>query len=168
MFRLGVSACLLGETVRYDGSDRLSAAVTALADQFEMVPLCPEVAIGLGVPRPTIGVYQTEHGLRIHRNDDPEFDVTEDLVAYGRIQADQFLCGFILKSRSPSCGIEDTPIMDADGGAVTHGAGGFVIGLRGTDPELPMISDERLLDDDARSQFLEQVQAYARKRQFIE
>jgi uncharacterized protein YbbK (DUF523 family) len=168
MFRLGVSACLLGETVRYDGSDRLSVAVTTLADQFELVPLCPEVAIGLGVPRPTIGVFQTDNGLRVHRNDDPEFDVTEDLEAYGRIQADQFLCGFILKSRSPSCGIEDTPIMDSDGETVAQGGGGFVIGLRAADPELPMISDERLLDDNARSQFLDQVLAYARKRQFLE
>jgi uncharacterized protein YbbK (DUF523 family) len=133
-----------------------------------MVPLCPEVAIGLGVPRPTIGVYQTANGLRIHRNDDPDFDVTEDLVAYGRIQADQFLCGFILKSRSPSCGIEDTPIMDTHGKIVTQGAGGFVIGLRGTDPELPMISDEQLLDDNDRNHFLEQVLAYAGKRQFLE
>lgn len=168
MFRLGVSACLLGESVRYDGSDRLTAAVTVLADQFDLVPLCPEVAIGLGVPRPTLGVYQSENGLRIHRNDDPGFDVTEDLDAYGRIQADQFLCGFILKSRSPSCGIEDTPIMNPDGSTLTRGAGGFVLGLRAADPELPMISDELLLDDDARTQFLEQVLAYASKRQFLE
>jgi uncharacterized protein YbbK (DUF523 family) len=158
---IAVSACLLGEKVRYDGADKKMDSVLALASEFDLVALCPEVAIGLGIPRPTIGLFLINDQIHIRRHDDPGFDVTEQLHAYGQHQASQHYCGLILKARSPSCGIDDALILDAQGQPVGRGQGGFVKGLLSERSKLPMINEEQLGNAAMRQAFIKSVLAYA-------
>lgn len=158
---IAVSACLLGEKVRYDGTHKKTDSVLALASDFNLVKLCPEVAIGLGIPRPTIGLFLINDEIHIRRHDDPDFDVTEQLHAYGQQQASQNYCGLILKARSPSCGIDDALILDTQGQPVGTSQGGFVKGLLSKQSKLPLINEEQLGNAAMRQAFIESVHAYA-------
>ena len=107
--RLGISGCLLGQKVRYDGNHQRDSYITlTLRKYFEFVPVCPEVAIGLGVPRPPIRLVGNPAAPRAVGVADPTLDVTRKLTVYGQRMARTLddISGYILKSRSPSCGME--------------------------------------------------------------
>ena len=115
--RLAISSCLLGQEVRYDGGHKRDAyLVGTLGRYFEFVPVCPEVAIGLGVPRAPIRLVGRPGTARAVGRQDPSLDVTAKLAAYGRKmgRALDDVSGYVLKSRSPSCGIERVPVYDGD------------------------------------------------------
>jgi uncharacterized protein YbbK (DUF523 family) len=160
---LAVSACLLGEKVRYDGQDKRNFCVLSLASDFELIGICPETAIGLGVPRPTIGLYEVEGSIYIRRNDDPAVDVTQALYAYGCRQASLGYSGFVLKARSPSCGIDDAELRDSRGHIIGRGQGGFVHGLLSTLGNAPVIDEEHLQDESQRQAFIAAVRVYAKQ-----
>jgi len=164
--RIAVSACLTGEKVRYDGDDRLSRAVLELDEQFELIPVCPEVAIGLGVPRQTIGLYQEGDAIRIRQHEAPFLDVTDELFEFGLSQAGQFFCGFILKARSPSCGIDDAELRNEHGQVIGTGTGGFIRGISAAGADLPMINEEDLRETDKLQAFIADVQAFANNQGF--
>ena len=99
--RIGVSSCLIGERVRYDGDHKRDAFIAdTLGAAFELVPVCPEVAVGMGVPRPPIRLVGDTLQPRALGVDDPGLDVTAPLVAYGRRMA---LSTFISKIRWYNC-----------------------------------------------------------------
>ncbi len=155
-----VSACLLGEPVRYDGGHKRHAwLVERLLPEITMVAVCPEVGIGLGVPRPPIQLVESETGVRARGVEDPGLDVTDTLNAYGRQQAHDWLCGAILKSRSPSCGLGTTPLFDADGHETGLGSGLFAASLQAALPGLPCIDEAGLDDPEQRERWLEAVRA---------
>ncbi|MGN2392788.1 DUF523 domain-containing protein, partial [Pelomicrobium sp. G1] len=107
--RIGISSCLLGAEVRFDGGHKRDAYLTeTLARYFEFVPVCPEVAIGLGVPRETIRLVRCPQGIRAVGARDPSQDFTDRLETYGRRMAAELkgLCGYVFKRASPSCGME--------------------------------------------------------------
>jgi len=111
--RVGISACLLGEKVRYDGGHKRADFCTeVLSGYFQFVPLCPEVAIGLGVPRPTIRLVQQGSDIRV-QSADGALDVTEPLKAYGLKKSAELtdLSGYIFCAKSPSCGMERVPLL---------------------------------------------------------
>lgn len=120
--RVAVSACLSGERVRYDGASRYLPALAWLERHLHLVPICPEVGAGLSVPRPPVQLVARSAGslpLAVGR-DDPTLDVTDALARFGHdslveLNAAGPLCGYLLKSRSPSCGLGSTPLFDADG-----------------------------------------------------
>ena len=102
--RVGVSACLLGAKVRFDGGHKRNRYVDeVLRDYFEFVPLCPEVAVGLGTPRQPIRLLGTADSPRVVGTREPQIDVTDALSGYGRSVAQQHgdLCGMIVKQGSP-------------------------------------------------------------------
>lgn len=113
------SACLLGEPVRYDGGHREQASIgDHLAPWLQLQAICPEVGIGLGVPRPTLKVVDSEFGQRVVHVDNPHHDVSAELLDY----ADSYmrklgrfwpLTAYIFKARSPSCGVGSTLINPA-------------------------------------------------------
>jgi uncharacterized protein YbbK (DUF523 family) len=108
IIRIGISSCLLGQNVRYDGTHKLNAAIVEfLGPRVEFVPFCPEVAIGLGIPRPPIQLVDTEGEVRAQGVEDFTLDPTMRLREYGRQIAQQLssISGFIFKARSPSCGV---------------------------------------------------------------
>ncbi|MBL7250863.1 DUF523 domain-containing protein [Alloalcanivorax marinus] len=138
---IGVSACLMGEPVRHDGDHRRHALVhDQLAALVRVTPVCPEVSIGLPVPRPPIQVVELNNQRRVRGVADPDQDFTEALSEQaGRLPGP--LSGFVLKSRSPSCGLGTTPVHDARGSARGLGDGAFANALAARHPRLPMAND---------------------------
>lgn len=119
-----VSACLLGEACRYDGASRAHAGVIDFLRDKTVIPFCPEAPV-LGTPRGRISVIETKtQGLRVRRDTDGE-DVTDALIG----QSEQLLTSHpdadmvILKSKSPSCGLGTTPILDETGKVIRKGDG---------------------------------------------
>ena len=159
--RVLVSRCLLGEAVRYDGTDRRCTALAGLADRCELLPVCPEAEAGLGVPRPPVQWMRLPDGDRLRGRDLPELDVTETLATFCRqfVNALPVIHGAVLKARSPSCGIGDVPLFDEKGEALRYIDGLFVQVLRERFPALPMIDEAGMEDDALRERFLASVRA---------
>jgi uncharacterized protein YbgA (DUF1722 family)/uncharacterized protein YbbK (DUF523 family) len=160
-----VSACLLGQAVRYDGGHKRDGFVAdVLAEHFELVAVCPEVAIGLGVPRAPIRLIQTAAGVRVRGVRDPELDVTGALDGEAaRVHRELLdLCGYVLKKNSPSCGMERVKAYTETGMPHGRASGAFAAGLMARAPLLPVEEEGRLNDAVLRENFVERVFAYAR------
>lgn len=164
--RLAVSSCLLGFNVRYDGAHRRDTYIKDTLGRYaELVPLCPEVAIGLGVPRSPIHLVGPARAPRAVGVDNPMLDVTARLAAYARRTTDELtdISGYIFKSRSPSCGLTDTPVR---GGRRTA-AGIYAGAWRARRPLLPVIDEVHLGEAGARDAFFERVFCYHRWQQLL-
>lgn len=165
VIRIGISACLLGNPVRFNGGHKESRLCSeTLARHFDFVPICPEVAIGLGTPREPIrlvGDPANPHAVGIAH---PEQDVSEALTTYGTQVADELddISGYILMQKSPSCGMERVKVYQANGHPVAGGGSGlFARALMQARPDLPVEEDGRLNDPVLRENFLTRVFAYA-------
>ena len=154
---VAVSKCLLGEPVRYDGQHMRQAwLVEELAEYIDILPVCPEVAAGLGVPRPPVQLVNTPDGVKAKGVDDPILDVTELIQSYSEdfLPELERLSAVILKSRSPSCGIESTPLYNVQGEILKTTSGLFAEAIKRHKPDL-LVVDEQLLSDAAeRDRFL--------------
>ncbi len=162
--RIGVSTCLLGERVRYDGEQKLDRVVRdILGAIFQLVPVCPEFELGLGVPREPIGLFGDPARPRLVGLDSGT-DLTERMEAWCKAKVEQLaaagLHGFVLKARSPSCGVRGVMVAAEDGGEVP-GSGLFALALAALLPELPTEEDEALHDPELREDFIQRVQRYA-------
>lgn len=161
--RIAVSACLLGESVRYDGGHKRFAFVAEqLAAQCELIAICPEVGVGLGVPRPPIQLCREGGEIRARGVVDSGRDFTAVLSAYARqqIQLWPAIDGYVFKSRSPSCGLHDVPIVPEG-----EGVGVYAAEWVRCHPLLPMVDEQALHDEASQRYFLERVAAYRRLRQ---
>ena len=164
---LGVSACLAGEKVRYNGDHKRSGFVVNNLDQFfHLKPVCPEVAIGLGVPREPIRLVGDGDNYRVVGTDHPENDFTEQLEEYGQQVArslERNISGYILMQKSPSCGMERVKIYHLNGNpAGASGPGRFARALMETSPLLPVEEEGRLHDPVLRDNFFVRVFAWHR------
>ena len=162
--RIGVSSCLLGEKVRYDGNHKLNRLITeVLSEHFEFIPFCPEVAIGLGVPRPVIRLQMMSRRPRAVLQNGDNRDITGELAQLGHQVAGKYteLGGYILKSNSPSCGMERVKIHDDNGISAATGSGIYAGALMSALPLLPVEEEGRLGDPDLRENFLERVFIYS-------
>ena len=168
---LGISACLGGENVRYDGvALRHDWIVGTLARHVRLVPLCPEVAIGMGVPREPIRLVQHGNAVRAEGVRDSRLDVTAPLAAYGVRMAETHaaLCGYLFKARSPSCGPAGVPLFRA-GSALPGADGGGVYAAQwqALRPELPVEEEGALGDPERWDRFVEGVFALHRWRTWM-
>ena len=166
--RVGISSCLLGATVRYDGGHKRDAFINGtLSRCFEFVPLCPEVAIGLGTPRPPIRLVRTDGGIRVQGRDDPNRDVTDALRDFARSTAARLageISGYIFKRASPSCGMERVKVHGENGMPAGQGAGAYAGALMAALPLLPCEEEGRLGAPDLRENFIERVFVFDRWR----
>lgn len=117
MIKIGVSACLLGQNVRYDGKNKF-ANLDKYFDPtvYELTPICPEVEMGMSIPRPSIQMRIIDGETRLVQVNNQELDYTDQLSEWfetHKHRIEQFQ-GFILKSKSPSCGNQTTPHFDED------------------------------------------------------
>jgi len=163
--RLGVSACLLGRKVRYDGADRLSPVlVDALGPFVEWVAVCPEVEAGLGVPREPMHLAGDPGDPRLVTNVTGS-DVTGRLARWTRGRLDllegEGICGFVLKENSPSCGPRRV-VVAGPGGRKEKGRGVFAAAFVERFPHLPVAGDEALLDPAARRRFVGMIRRASR------
>lgn len=166
---LGISSCLLGEAVRFDGGHKLDSYITGtLGDYFEFLPLCPEVAIGLPIPRPPIHLVRQADGIHVVGVKDPSFDVTDKLHAYGRKMAKSIgISGFILKRASPSCGMERVKVFAPGGRSIDTASGAFAEAFMRQQPLLPVEEEGRLGDPSLRENFIMRVFVYHRWQQLF-
>ncbi|GAA3534249.1 DUF523 and DUF1722 domain-containing protein [Zobellella aerophila] len=160
--QIGISGCLLGQGVRFDGGHKRSDFCTGeLARLVDFVPVCPEMAIGLGSPRPSIRLVQRDADILAITSRGR--DVSEPLRDYGRQQAGQLghLSGYILCAKSPSCGMERVRVYHASGGgSEKSGVGVYAAELMRGQPLLPVEEDGRLNDPLIRENFITRVYAY--------
>ncbi|HEV8631749.1 MAG TPA: DUF523 and DUF1722 domain-containing protein [Thermoanaerobaculia bacterium] len=164
--RLGISACLLGERVRYDGGDKRAPLLCdVIACGVQWVPICPEVEIGLGTPRPPMVLLRSERGARLWTPDSGT-DHTRPMRAWARERvselAEQQVAGYVLKSRSPSCGLRGVPLHDAQGPTLASGRGLFAAALTRALPLLPVAEEHELEDPAMLTQFLRRAFFYRR------
>jgi uncharacterized protein YbgA (DUF1722 family)/uncharacterized protein YbbK (DUF523 family) len=159
--RLGVSSCLMGEKVRFDGGHaRDLFVVETLGQWFEFVPVCPEMEIGMGSPRPTVRLVSGDQGLRLVARSTGE-DFTERMLAFserrvGELQR-QDLDGFVLKKSSPSCGMERISVYQNHMPGRRDERGLFAAALMRRWPGLPVEEEGRLNDPRLRENFIERV-----------
>jgi len=168
VLRLAVSACLCGQKVRYDGTDKQHPFVTGeLCHRVELIPVCPEVEIGMGVPRPPIRVVEKDGELHAVGVADTSLDVTRKLNRFGHSMAQQLadIDGCIFKARSPSCGVSSTPVPRH--GGWKRGAGLFAARILHYLPLLPVVEETALDTPQGQLNFIQRVEAYARWRCFV-
>ena len=169
--RVGVSSCLLGEQVRFDsGHKRDSFVADGLARYFELIPVCPEVAIGLGIPREPIRLEGDADHFRVVGTRNKALDVTDELAAYGRKMAGELagISGYILKSKSPSCGMERVKVYNPAGGPATKsGVGAYAREIMAANPMLPVEEEGRLNDPVLRENFIARIYAYRRWQDLV-
>jgi uncharacterized protein YbgA (DUF1722 family)/uncharacterized protein YbbK (DUF523 family) len=182
--RIGVSACLLGEPVRFDGGHKRDPfLVETFGPHVEWVPMCPEMEAGLGTPRETMrlmlrGRPDRQRGetygpdrvaLLIHKTG---VDVTTLMQRYSERKVgslvDERLNGFILKKDSPSCGMERVKVYPETGPSERAGRGVFAEALIARLPNLPVEEEGRLNDPQLRENFVERVFAHQRLRQLFD
>jgi uncharacterized protein YbgA (DUF1722 family)/uncharacterized protein YbbK (DUF523 family) len=169
--RLGISTCLLGENVRYDGGHKLDRFLTDTLGQYvEYVPVCPEVECGLPIPRESM-----------HLEGDPESprlvtlrtkqDMTEQMVRWAEKRVVELekegLCGFIFKSDSPSSGMERVRVYNEKGMPVKKGVGMFARIFMEHFPLLPVEDEGRLHDPGLRENFIERIFTLKRWREVL-
>ena len=170
--RIGVSACLMGEKVRYDGQHkRDSYIVDTLSRWFELIPVCPEFELGLSVPRESMRLEGDPAAPRLVTNKTRK-DLTDSMQAWCRkrvtaLEAEN-LCGFIFKSKSPSSGMERVKVYPAGGGmAVKKGTGLFARAFMDHFPNLPVEEEGRLHDAGLRENFIERLFTLKRWREML-
>ncbi len=164
--KVGISACLLGHEVRYDGGHKRDRFLTELlSPHVEFVALCPETGIGLGTPRPPIRLVGEPDRPLLVGVQDQSLDLTEKMVDYAKSQLKTLppLCGYVLKKDSPSCGMERVKVYAASGnGAVRKGSGIFARILMAHHPLLPVEEEGRLNDAVLRENFVNRIYVYQR------
>jgi uncharacterized protein YbgA (DUF1722 family)/uncharacterized protein YbbK (DUF523 family) len=164
--RIGISTCLLGEKVRYDGGHKRDRFLTdTLGPYVEWVPVCPEVEMGMGIPREPIRLVRRDDGVRLVGSKTGT-DHTRAMHEFARRRAAQLaklgLCGYVLKKDSPSCGMERVALHHADGHATRNARGLFAEELLRQMPNLPAEEEGRLNDPRLRENWIERVFAYRR------
>jgi uncharacterized protein YbgA (DUF1722 family)/uncharacterized protein YbbK (DUF523 family) len=169
--RVGISACLLGQEVRFDGGHKRDRYITdTLGQFFEWVPVCPEVELGLGTPRETLRL--------VGEPEDPRLvffktggDITDGMQAWAGSRLESLaranLSGYILKSDSPSCGMERVRVYRSSGVPSKDGVGIFARALMDRLPLLPVEEEGRLHDLGLRENFVERVFCYRRWRALV-
>ncbi len=156
---VGISGCLLGELVRYDGAHKYHSYIErTLGQYFQFRSFCPEVAARLGTPRPAVQLREIDQQIRVVGVKDHSLDVSEALTQVGDQQRDWLndLCGYILKKDSPSCGMERVKVYRNDIPA-RNGVGVFAAYLQHNFPTLPLEEEGRLGDPGLRENFIQRV-----------
>ncbi len=166
--RIGVSSCLLGQKVRFDGGHKRDAFLVDTFGQFvEWVPVCPEAEVGMGIPREPIRLQRAGASVRL-LGVKSATDHTEAMARWSARRAEALaredLDGYILKKDSPSCGMERVKVYDANGAPARTGRGLFAEALIARLPLLPVEEEGRLSDPRLRDNFVERVFAYRRLR----
>jgi len=159
--RLGISACLLGRTVRYDGGHRRDPLlIETLGQCVDWVPVCPEVECGLDVPREAMSLVGRPESPRLVTIE-TAIDHTDRMLRWARkrvveLEAEH-LCGFVFKSRSPSCGVARVSLCDENGSRGETGVGLFARVFTEHFPQLPVEDEKRLHDPAVRENFLRRI-----------
>ena len=163
---IGMSSCLLGQAVRYDGSDKNQPdLLAALSEHFQFQAYCPEMAIGLGVPREPIHLVERNGQIRCVGTQTTSLDVTDALqqLAQQHYAQHQQLSGYIFKRGSPSCGSRKVKLIKNQQLQRTA-VGLYAEKLMASFPQLPVADEDQLQQAEQREQFIAAVYAYHRSK----
>ena len=164
--KIGISGCLIGEKVRYDGGHkRNSMIVDSLAPVATLIPICPEVELGMGVPRPPLALVKDMSGdVRMITRDGGNHDFTYRMeqfavqICIGRLCG---ISGYIFKARSPSCGVGDVPVHNVCGDVVLENSFGlYARSIHQIMPNLPITDEKRLATPADIDHFVERAFVY--------
>jgi uncharacterized protein YbbK (DUF523 family) len=170
--RVGISRCLLGDAVRYDGGHKHDALlVSTLGALVEWIPVCPEVEAGMGTPREAIDLVESDDGVPAGQarvrllgvRSRTDWTETVTTFAAARVATLADLDGYVLKSDSPSCGLHGVRVYGS-GGVARVGRGLFAEALVQMLPGLPVEEETRLRDVAVRDEFIQRVRAHQRLR----
>ena len=166
--RIGISQCLLGDNVRYDGAHkRDSFLIETLGPHVEWVPVCPEVELGLGTPREAMRLAGDPRAPRLVTITSGT-DHTDAMERFSQQRVRELealnLSGYVFKARSPSCGIAQVPIFNSQGMETQDGVGLFAQAFMAHFPLMPIEDEDRLHDPQAVQSFLERALAYRQSR----
>jgi uncharacterized protein YbgA (DUF1722 family)/uncharacterized protein YbbK (DUF523 family) len=169
--KLGISSCLLGERVRWNGTHKLDRFLTDTLGKFvEYVPVCPEVECGFDVPREPLRQVGDPDSPRLITSRTKQ-DHTDRMVQWAHKRVVELekgdLCGFIFKSRSPSSGMERVKVYNEKGIPVRKGVGIFARVFMEHFPLLPVEEDGRLHDPKLRENFIERIFTFKRWREAL-
>jgi uncharacterized protein YbgA (DUF1722 family)/uncharacterized protein YbbK (DUF523 family) len=169
--RIGISRCLLGDPVRFDGGHKRDPYVMeVLGKFFQWVSVCPGVEIGMGTPRESIQLVQLPDGTHL-RGTRSQQDLTQQMKEYSAEKVDELksegLHGYIFKKDSPSCGVFRVRIYNDQGNVSTKGSGMFAAAFIGANPLIPVEEEGRLNDLAIRENFVDRVFCYYRWTQFL-
>lgn len=159
--KLGISACLLGHNVRYDGGHKLDRYIRDTLGQYiDFLPICPEVECGLGIPREAMRLVGDPDSPRLITVRTGR-DMTQQMLAWASKRLEELksqgLCGFIFKSGSPSSGMERVKVYTPQGMPSQKGVGLFAKAFMEKFPLLPVEEDGRLHDPKLRENFIERI-----------
>lgn len=168
VIKIGISTCLLGEKVRYDGGHKHDRYITdTLGSYFTFLPVCPEVECGLPVPREAMRLTGDPDAPRLITIRS-KLDYTERMLGWAQKRVKELesedLCGFIFKGGSPSSGMERVKVYDAKGSPAKKGRGLFARAFMERFPRIPVEEDGRLHDPGLRENFIERIFALKRWR----
>ena len=170
--RIGVSRCLLGEEVRYDGGHKRDQFLTDVLGRYvEWVPICPEVEAGIGTPREAMRLVGTpQHPRLVTIKSGTDHTRALETMATNRIEElkELDLSGYVLKKGSPSCGIERVRIYNEQGVPSRNGVGLFARAFIEQFPLIPIEEEGRLCDSTLRENFIERVFCYHRWQDLIQ
>jgi len=143
---VAVSSCLLGQAVRYDGKDKYTRLIAEELKKYcRLVAVCPEVEIGLGVPREKIQLTQVGQTIRVLKQNDQNIDLTDSLKIFAAQFAKQYvLAGLVLQDRSPSCGVENTQVYSQQGELIGVSSGVFAATMLELQPDIVIIQASQL------------------------
>ena len=169
--RVGISQCLLGDNVRYDGGHKHdSVLIETLGRHVEWVPVCPEVEVGLGTPREPMHLVGDPQAPRLVTLN-TGVDHTDAMHRFAQKRVRELealnLSGFVFKGASPSCGIKGVALFNAQGMETHDGVGLFARAFMEHFTEMPVEEESRLHDPQALKNFLERVFAYRRSRNSV-
>jgi uncharacterized protein YbgA (DUF1722 family)/uncharacterized protein YbbK (DUF523 family) len=168
--KLGISSCLLGEKVRYDGKHKLDHFLTdTLGEYIDWLPVCPEVESGLPVPRKAmhlVGDPEAPRLMTIQSGVDHTGRMRQWANRKIKVLASEDLCGFVFKSRSPSSGMRGVKIYSREGMPVGTGSGIFAKAFQDRFPLMPVEDEDRLRDPALRENFIERVFTFKRWQEF--
>jgi len=169
--QIGVSQCLMGDKVRFDAGHKREAFIcNTLSQFFEFIAICPEVDIGLGVPRPPIRLIGDPKIPKLVSTNDESEDYTHIMKQYSqqKVTTLKSVSGYILKSKSPTCGLFRVKVYQDKGVPSKTSRGIYAKILAEKYPNLPIEEEGRLQDPMLRENFLERVYIYRRWQELIE
>ncbi len=170
--KLGISTCLLGENVRYDGGHKLDRYLKDVVGQFvDWVPVCPEVECGMPTPREALRLVGDPENPRLVTSR-TGVDKTEQMLTWAKMRLDQLeqenLCGYVFKSKSPSSGMQGIKVYDKNGVPSKKGVGMFARAFMERFPLMPVEDEGRLNDARLRENFIERIFVYKRWQNFVQ
>jgi len=169
--KLGISSCLTGKKVRYNGEDKADPFLIEILGKYvEYVPICPETECGMGVPRETLHLTGDPDNPRLVTTHTGK-DYTEQMAQWAAKRTAELkkenLCGFIFKKNSPSCGMECVKVYNEKGEFVKKGIGIFARVFMSYFPILPTEDELRLCDPVIRKNFIERIFVFKRQQELL-